>query len=142
MGLLKPLDNEFDSTFFNQFADESVISFKNQKWLVGDVVGNNLMLIYNKEFIDRPPQNTGELIEIGKKNTVDLDGDGKIDRYGLVWNYTEPYFYVPWIGGFGDWLIKNDRVDLIESFLKQNQDFESKSKAVQFLVDKNIFVHT
>ncbi len=37
-----------------------------------------------------------------------------------------------------DWLIKNDRVDLIESFLKQNQEFESKSKAVQFLVDKNI----
>ena len=105
---MKPLDNEFDSTFFNQFADEAVISFKNQKWLVGDVVGNNLMLIYNKEFIDSPPHNTDELIEIGKKNTVDLDGDGKIDRYGLVWNYTEPYFYVPWIGGFGDWLIKND----------------------------------
>ncbi len=37
-----------------------------------------------------------------------------------------------------DWLIKNDRVELIESFLKQNQEFESKSKAVQFLVDKNI----
>ena len=37
-----------------------------------------------------------------------------------------------------DWLIKNDRVELIESFLKQNQEFESKGKAVQFLVDKNI----
>ena len=28
--------------------------------------------------------------------------------------------------------------DLIESFLKQNEQFESKSKAVQYLVDKNI----
>ena len=37
-----------------------------------------------------------------------------------------------------DWLIKNDRDELIESFLKQNQEFESKGKAVQFLVDKNI----
>ena len=37
-----------------------------------------------------------------------------------------------------DWLIKNNRIDLIESFLKQNQEFESKSKAVQYLVDKNI----
>ena len=37
-----------------------------------------------------------------------------------------------------DWLIRNDRDELIESFLKQNQDFESKGKAVQFLVDKNI----
>ena len=37
-----------------------------------------------------------------------------------------------------NWLIKNDRVDLLESFLKQNDQFESKSKAVQYLVDKNI----
>ena len=37
-----------------------------------------------------------------------------------------------------NWLIKNDRINLIESFLKQNQEFKSKSKAVQYLVDKNI----
>tara|TARA_B100000963_G_scaffold294771_1_gene265496 strand:+ start:2454 stop:4187 length:1734 start_codon:yes stop_codon:yes gene_type:complete len=37
-----------------------------------------------------------------------------------------------------NWLIRNDRVELIENFLKQNKEFESKSKAVQFLVDKNI----
>ena len=37
-----------------------------------------------------------------------------------------------------NWLIKNDRVELIESFLKQNQEFDSKGKAVQYLVDKNI----
>ena len=37
-----------------------------------------------------------------------------------------------------NWLIKNDRVDLIESFLKQNNDFHNKSKLVQYVVDKNI----
>ncbi len=37
-----------------------------------------------------------------------------------------------------NWLIQNDRVDLLESFLKQNEEFDSKSKAVQYLVDKNI----
>lgn len=37
-----------------------------------------------------------------------------------------------------NWLIKNDRSDLIESFLKQNKKFEGKKKAVQYLVDKNI----
>ena len=37
-----------------------------------------------------------------------------------------------------NWLIQNDRVDLIEDFLKQNEEFDSKSKAVQYLVDKNI----
>ena len=37
-----------------------------------------------------------------------------------------------------NWLIKNDRIDLIENFLKQNEEFEGKSKTVQYLVDKNI----
>ena len=37
-----------------------------------------------------------------------------------------------------DWLISNNRVDLIESFLKRNDQFDSKSKAVEFLVNKNI----
>ena len=37
-----------------------------------------------------------------------------------------------------NWLIKNDRLKLIEDFLKQNQQFNGKSKAVQYLVDKNI----
>ena len=37
-----------------------------------------------------------------------------------------------------NWLIENDRVDLLESFLKQNEKFDSKSKVVQYLVDKNI----
>ena len=37
-----------------------------------------------------------------------------------------------------NWLIENDRIDLIESFLKQNNDFEGKGRAVQYLVDRNI----
>ena len=37
-----------------------------------------------------------------------------------------------------NWLIENDRVDLIESFLTQNKEFEGKGKAVQYLVDQNI----
>ncbi len=37
-----------------------------------------------------------------------------------------------------DWLIQNDKRSLIENFLKQNQNFVGKSKAVQYLVDKSI----
>ena len=37
-----------------------------------------------------------------------------------------------------NWLIENDRINLLESFLKQNEKFDSKSKVVQYLVDKNI----
>ncbi len=37
-----------------------------------------------------------------------------------------------------NWLIENNRSDLIENFLKQNEEFDGKSRAVQFLVDGNI----
>ena len=37
-----------------------------------------------------------------------------------------------------NWLIDNNRQDLIENFLKSNDEFEDKSKAIQYLVDKNI----
>jgi hypothetical protein len=37
-----------------------------------------------------------------------------------------------------NWLIKNQRTDLIENFVKQNNEFKSKSRAVQYLVDENI----
>ena len=37
-----------------------------------------------------------------------------------------------------DWLIKNNKIELIESFLKQNKEFNGKKKAVQHLVDNKI----
>ena len=37
-----------------------------------------------------------------------------------------------------NWLIKNQRTELIENFVKQNKEFKSKSRAVQYLVDDNI----
>ena len=39
-----------------------------------------------------------------------------------------------------NWLIKNEKSELIENFLKQNKEFKSKSKAVQYLVDENIAI--
>ena len=37
-----------------------------------------------------------------------------------------------------NWLLENNRIKLIENFLKQNNDFDGKKLAVQFLVDQNI----
>ena len=37
-----------------------------------------------------------------------------------------------------DWMINNNRLDLLEDFLKQNKEFKGKSRAVQYIVDVNI----
>lgn len=38
----------------------------------------------------------------------DLDGDGKNDTYALAWNYTEPAFAMPFIGGYGGCIIDEE----------------------------------
>ncbi len=37
-----------------------------------------------------------------------------------------------------NWLIENNRSELLENFLRQNKEFNGKSKAVQYLVDESI----
>ena len=97
MEIIQPLDKLFPASYFNQFVHNAVVKSDAKTWMVGDVVGNHLMLIYNKDLIPYPPSNTDELIKQAKKLTIDRDKDGKIDQYGLVWNFTEPFFYVPWL---------------------------------------------
>ncbi|MCC6493455.1 MAG: extracellular solute-binding protein [Pirellulales bacterium] len=71
---------------------------------LGDRFGNHLALVYNKRFIAQPPRTTDQLVALARQNTVDENGDGQIDRYGIVWNYTEPFFFIPFLTGYGAWV--------------------------------------
>lgn len=55
--------------------------------------GGHLMLIYNKDLIEEPPETTDDLIQIGQELTSG-------DRYALVYDQTDPLWLVPWLGGF------------------------------------------
>ena len=125
MGIIQPLDKLLPATYFDQFVKNAIVESDQHVWMVGDVVGNHLMLIYNKDLISSPPEDTNQLIEIGKQMTIDTDGDGKIDQYGLVWNFTEPFFYVPWMGGFGEWLLTEDNIP--------NLNTEGNRKGFEFI---------
>ncbi len=71
---------------------------------VADRFGNHLALVYNRRLIAEPPRTTDELVALAVKNTIDEDGDGRKERYGLVWNFTEPFFGIPFLTGFGGWV--------------------------------------
>ena len=73
---------------------------------VGDRFGNHLALVCNRRFVPDPPRTTADLVRLAEEGTVDEDGDGRIDRYGLVWNFTEPFFGVPFLTGFGGWVFR------------------------------------
>ncbi|MDA0255532.1 MAG: extracellular solute-binding protein, partial [Planctomycetota bacterium] len=71
---------------------------------VGDRFGNHLALVYNRNLLPEPPTTTAELVAMAAEQTVDTDGDGRTDRYGLVWNFTEPFFAIPFLTGYGGWV--------------------------------------
>ncbi len=105
MGLIKPLDNLLEKEYLDTFDPRSLARFNGNLYAVADRIGNHLCLVYNKEILPEPPRTTDELIEVGKKLTIDENGDSTPEKYALVWNFTEPYFFVPWLGGFGGWLM-------------------------------------
>jgi arabinogalactan oligomer/maltooligosaccharide transport system permease protein len=71
---------------------------------VGDRIGNHLALVCNGNLLPVPPATSDEFVRMARETTVDLDGDGRPDRYGIVWNYTEPFFVIPFLTGFGAWV--------------------------------------
>lgn len=102
MGIIQPLDGLLSPEELAQYDPLALPAYEGRHYMLGGTVGNHLMLLYNKKLLPTPPQTTDELIHLGQKLTADLDGDGKIDRYGLVFNYTEPFFFAPFIPAFGE----------------------------------------
>ena len=110
--VIHPLENLFEETFLDSFIQEPVAAntfFQNHLYQIADRVGNHLCLVYNKALVKEPPQSMAELIKLKDQLVKDTDGDGDPDTYALAWNYTEPAFAVPFIGGYGGWIVDENR---------------------------------
>lgn len=120
MNIILPIDTIFSTDFLNQFNEKGLIWSNNHLWMIADKLGNHLALVYNKKLVRNPPKTDKELIEIGKQLTKDFNNDGKPDQYGLVWNYTEPFFFIPFLTGFGGWVFdeKNNPTLNTEAMIK------------------------
>jgi arabinogalactan oligomer/maltooligosaccharide transport system substrate-binding protein len=102
-GLIRPVGDVFEEGFLDGFAQPSVegISRGDEIWGVPFSVGLHLLLYYNRELVEEPPQDTVTLIQMAQELT---DGE----RYGLAMNYRDPLWLVPWLSGFGGWLVDED----------------------------------
>lgn len=135
MGLISPLENDLAPAFWSRFDGLAVPLYQNHRYVVGDSVGNHLMLIYNRKIVKSPPQTISELLTQAKAYTLDTDSDNKIDQWGLVFNYTEPFFFVPWINAFGEGFLKNQVTPNLETLSTQTafafiQDLKIKYKVI------------
>ena len=121
------LDKVLPEQFFSRFVSQGIVSWRNERWLVADQIGNHLTLVYNTELIPKPPATLGELIAIGQSLTKDFNSDGKMDQYGLTWNYREPFFFIPFLTAFGGWVMDEKGHPTL--------DTEQTVRAIQFVLD-------
>ncbi|MGB9591574.1 MAG: extracellular solute-binding protein [Candidatus Kryptoniota bacterium] len=99
MQIIMPLDTLFSRDYLKRFNPKALVYSHGHLYQIADRIGNHLMLIYNKALLPTPPRTMDELIAIGQRFTREPG------NYGLVWNYTEPYFFIPFLTGYGGWVI-------------------------------------
>ena len=124
---IRPLDKVFPAPFFDRFIPQGTVSWKNERWLVADQLGNHLTLVYNTELVPKPPATLDDLIRIGQSLTKDVHGTGKPDQYGLTWNYREPFFFIPFLTAFGGWVMDENGHPTLDN--------EQTVRAIQFVLD-------
>ncbi len=105
MGLLLPVSDLLPQSEIDRFRPETLPVLDNQVWGLPDHVGNHLTLVANLALVDTMATDTDTWIEQLRNLTKDFDGDGKLDQYGLVFNLIEPFWLVPWLGGYGGWVM-------------------------------------
>ncbi|MDX1429468.1 MAG: extracellular solute-binding protein, partial [Rhodothermales bacterium] len=117
-----PIDRVLSNDYLGQFNDEGVIRWNDRPWMVADQVGNHLMFVYNKRFIAEPPTTLGQMIAMLSELKARPD-----ITYGLTWNYTEPFFFLPFLTCHGGWMMDADG--------RPSLNTDATVKAIQLILD-------
>ncbi|MDO9171075.1 MAG: extracellular solute-binding protein [bacterium] len=105
MDLILPLDELLPPEVLARFDPSGLPTLEGHVWGLPDQVGNHLTLVANRAHVDAIPADADAWVEQLRRLTVDRDGDGKPEVYGVVFDRIEPFFLVPWLGGFGGWVM-------------------------------------
>lgn len=96
--LVVPASDVMGDAFFKDFDQTALDAAKyaGKQYMVPDRNGNELIMIYNKAFVKEAPKTWADLEKIGAelKKTKGM-------QYTIVWNLTEPFWTVPFLGAFG-----------------------------------------
>jgi len=105
MDLILPLDELLPPEVLARFDPSGLPTLEGHVWGLPDQVGNHLTLVANRAHVEAIPADADAWVEQLRRLTVDRDGDGKPEVYGVVFDRVEPFFLVPWLGGFGGWVM-------------------------------------
>lgn len=101
MGILAPITDFIAKDVFKDYMEVSVsaATYKGNIYQL-PIYFETLLFMYNKKYLDKAivPQTTEGLYQYMKDNT---DGE----RYGFVEQHSTAYYSVPWLHGFGGYII-------------------------------------
>jgi maltose-binding protein MalE len=129
MGIILPLEKVqgLGAGYFAQFDPGSLDTLDGHLYYAPDQMGNHLVLIYNRKLAPTPPQTTDELVAMAKKLTTRGDGKPGSARYGFTLNMVEPFWLVPFLAGYGGWVM--------DPQFRPTLDTPAMASALQFLSD-------
>ncbi len=128
MQIILPLDTLFSKDYLAGFDPKALVYSHGHLYSIADKIGNHLMLIYNRALLRAPPENMNELLAYGAKLQRAADTtQGHDIHYALVWSYTEPYFFIPFLTGYGGWVM--------DSLGNPTLDTHAMVKALKFIKD-------
>ncbi len=108
---IRPLESIFSPQYLSEFDSTGLLRYKGHLYQIADKIGNHLALVYNKRYVQTPPETDVELVALSKKIQEKYGYTaGRPNVYGLAWNYTEPFFFIPFYTGFGGWVFGADGV--------------------------------
>lgn len=103
--IIRPLDTLIPAATLAQFHPAAFDTLDGHLWAIPDQIGNHLVLVYNKDLVPTAPADFAALIEEARKLTVDDNGDGSPDRYGLAFETNEPFWLIPFLTAYGGWVM-------------------------------------
>lgn len=62
---IRPLEGLFSPTFLGEFDSSAFTFFRGHLYQIADKVGNHLALVYNKKYVQKPPESDDELLALG-----------------------------------------------------------------------------
>jgi len=142
---IRPMEALIPDSVIADIDSSGLLVYKSHLYQIADKVGNHLALVYNKEYVRTPPETDADLVRISR-NIQEAHGytANRPNVYGLTWNYTEPFFFIPFLTGNGGWVFEADGVtpdldsDGMVSALQQVKDFRDVHKIIPNEADYEI----
>ena len=115
MGLLMPVEELLPQSEIDRFSPEALPVLEGHTYGLPDQVGNHLTLVANLDLVGTIATDTDQWLRQLRELTIDADADGRPEQYGLVFNLLEPFWLVPWLGGFGGWVMDDNLAPTLDS---------------------------